>query len=173
MNLTCHASGAILALCLCADAVGSQLRAVAFTGQTAPGASGGQTFVEFYSPAINNAGQVAFWGRLNTSSFADEGIWSEAAGSLHLVARQGEQAPGTEAGATFDSFHESTPNVTSFRINESGDIAVYGKLSLGSGSVTNDNDEVVWSGGPGSFGLVAREVSSPRASPPRITSAIP
>ncbi len=66
---------------------------VARAGEVAPGTS--DNFTRFVSPTLNDVGQMAFQGRLNSNSNS-HGIWSEGGGSgLALVARAGEVAPGT------------------------------------------------------------------------------
>ena len=54
--------------------------------------------------ALNNAGQTAFVAELSGSGvdgYNDDGIWSEGSGSLALVARSGDHAPGTPSGVNF------------------------------------------------------------------------
>ena len=59
------------------------------------------------SPVLNDAGQTAFCADLTGSgvdSTNDAGIWSEGSGSLALVARSGDHAPGTPSGVNFSGF---------------------------------------------------------------------
>jgi hypothetical protein len=79
---------------------------VAGDGLHAPGTPVGVTFKDFeVRPGFNNAGEIAFFAGLqgtgvNTSNRS--GLWSEGGGSgLRIVARSGDQAPGTESGVTF------------------------------------------------------------------------
>ena len=74
------------------------LRLVAREGNVAPDTAAGVTFgvLTTFDFAMNSAGQVAFHGSLAGPGVAaanDRGIWSEGAGTLHLVAREGMQAP--------------------------------------------------------------------------------
>ena len=99
---------------------------------------------------FNGAGQTAFKGRLTGPGVDitnDGGIWSEGSGSLALVAREGDAAPGTEPGVVFREFQ----NV---RLNAAGQTALWGTLT-GPG-VDDTNDTGIWSEGSGSLSLVAR-----------------
>jgi hypothetical protein len=77
------------------------LAPVARTGQQAPGMPNGVTFLSFARyPALNDADQIAF--RADTSD--GDGIWSDASGSLALVTRKGDRAPGTPDGVNYSGF---------------------------------------------------------------------
>jgi uncharacterized protein YjbI with pentapeptide repeats len=83
-----------------------KVRAVALSGQTAPGTSGGALFRDFNAGyfSLNDSGQVAFLGYLtgdNVGGF-HAGIWSEGSGDLALVARKGDAAPGTDSNLRYD-----------------------------------------------------------------------
>ena len=88
-------------------ATAATLRTVAFSGTLAPGTPEGVLFSSFGRPALNNAGQTAFVGSLTGTEVDrafDSGIWSEGGGSgLALVAREGNEAPGTPEGVHFRS----------------------------------------------------------------------
>jgi len=66
------------------------------------------------------------------------------------VALNGEADPNT--GGTFAAFNQAV-------INNSGEFAFVGSLSLGGGVTLADN-EGIWSGTPGAFSLIAREGSA-------------
>jgi hypothetical protein len=71
---------------------------VAREGDQAPGLPSGVNFGLFFHPALNDAGQTAFSGYLvgsGANSSIYSGLWSERSGSLALVARNGDLAPGT------------------------------------------------------------------------------
>ena len=94
---------------------GSGLALVARSGNAAPGTPEGILFRSFSStPALNNAGQTAFRGSLTGIggvSANSTGIWSEGGGSgLALVARSGNEAPGTPEGVLFSRFAPPTLN---------------------------------------------------------------
>ncbi|MGD8682105.1 MAG: hypothetical protein PVJ33_17200, partial [Lysobacterales bacterium] len=80
------------------------LERVAETGQAAPGAPAGDTFLSFSDPLLNAAGQVAFEAELDVAVARSYrwGIWkTDGAGSLGLVARGGANAPGLLFGEEF------------------------------------------------------------------------
>jgi len=123
------------------------------SGDHAPGTPTG---VNFFYPlgffGSNNAGQIAFGGRLTGSgvnSSNDLGLWSNRTGSIQLVARRGSQAAGTPSGVNFDF------GVLSFPVlNDAGQLAFSSYLT-GSG-VNSTNDLGIWSDSSGSVALVAR-----------------
>jgi hypothetical protein len=137
-------------------------------GSQAPGTPSGVNYSSFfpgftinyfgYRPALNNAGQTAFRATLTGSgvdSTNDSGIWSEGSGSLALVAREGDQAPGTPDGVNYDDFLDNVQFTTiSPALNNAGQIAFRAKLA-GSG-VDATNNEGIWSDGSGEMALVAR-----------------
>ena len=82
---------------------------IARTGMAAPGTTG--TFLTLSDPVYNNNDAAAFRGTLKVvtgeaTSTTAAGLWSNSSGTLTLVARQGSQAPGCPAGATFSAFTE-------------------------------------------------------------------
>lgn len=96
------------------------LRTVALTGQTAVGTSGGVVYSALFTPSLNNSGQVAFGGTLSgvgIDSTNDSGAWSEGGGSLALIARSGDAAPGYPSGNVLGS-------VSPGRINNLGQTLV-------------------------------------------------
>jgi uncharacterized repeat protein (TIGR01451 family) len=71
-----------------------------------PGLEAGATFFSLRAPVINNAGEVAFWGGLDGSTFGPPTIWKWNGSSLVLLAGTGTEGPGP-AGLpehTFSSF---------------------------------------------------------------------
>lgn len=86
---------------------GINARIVLREGDEAPGVTGA-VFRKFKDPVFAN-GHYAFVGAMGTgfagvTSANSTGIWSSASGSLALVARLGDPAPGI-TGATFKSFN--------------------------------------------------------------------
>jgi len=139
---------------------GGSLALVARNGDPAPGAGAAVVFSHSFlgvTPVLNDAGQVAFRGRLIgpgvigpfVSGTNNIGIWSGAAGSLALVARAGDPAPDTDEGVVFRTFH-SAPS-----LNGSGQTAFVG--SLAGPGVDGANNMGLWSEGSGSLRLVVRE----------------
>jgi len=137
-----------------AGAAGS-LRAVALANGHAPGTPAGVTFNGFTSSTdLNNAGQVSFAAYISENGVVSrtngEGIWSETSGSLALVVRAGDHAPGTPSGVNFATNFNSFDPV----LNDAGQIAFIDRLSDSSGSAAGIG---LWSGSPGSLALVARD----------------
>src|SRR5262249_20933251 len=103
-------------------------------------------------PMLNSNNQVAFSSTLSggptTSNF---GIWSGAPGSVALVVRKGDTAPGL-GGATFSSI--STP----FDYNNANQVA-FGTGLQGPGIVsgTGGNNFALWLNSGGSNQLIARK----------------
>ncbi len=127
------------------------LALVVRSGDQAPGTPSGVNYSSVNSPGLNDAGQIAFNGLLTGSgvdSTNDWGIWSEGSGSLALVAREGDHAPGTPSGVNYSNLFISPV------LNDAGQTAFYAELT-GSG-VDATNDRGIWSEGSGSLALVAR-----------------
>ncbi len=137
-------------------------RTVVFTGDPSPGLEAGVSYSGGGLPSINSAGQVAFRGWLQgpgVDSTNNVGIWSEGAGNLTLVARQGEHAPGTEADVVFSSL--------SFPVlNQAGRTAFYGTLQGPGVDLTNDTG--VWSNNSGAVDLIVREGQPVPGTPPGV-----
>jgi hypothetical protein len=134
------------------------LALVAREGSQAAGLPSGVNYGALGAPALNNAGQTAFWARLGDGGgdFA-EGIWSEGSGTLMLVARSEDQAPGAPSGVNFREFH-SRP-----MLNDAGQTAFWASLS-GSG-VDASNDVGIWLEGAGRRALVMREGTQAPGTP--------
>jgi len=104
---------------------------IARVGENAPGRSGDVRFNYFSFPIINDAGLVAFYGKVeenNNGSTTYTGVWKGTPGSLSMVACEGDTAPGAD-GYTFAGF--STTNYLS--LNNSGQIVFLAGLR-GAGS---------------------------------------
>ncbi len=145
---------------------GSGLALVARSGNQAPGTPEGVHFRSLSTPALNNAGQTAFWGGLTGTgdSTNDRGIWSEGGGSgLALIAREGNAAPGTPEGVHFRFSSRSRIDLNP-PLNNAGQTAFWGFLT-GTG-VDGTNDRGIWSEGGGSgLALVAREGNAAPGTP--------
>jgi len=130
------------------------LTMVARSGDQAPDTPSGVIFRNFRDPLLNSAGQTAFMGFLaHTTGGAnrtnDGGVWSEGSGSLALVAREGEPAPGTPSGVQFGNFDYQPA------FNSAGQTAFLVGLT-GNSVFFRTNDQGIWSEGTGSLELVAR-----------------
>ena len=138
------------------ESVGS-LTLVAREGDQAPDMAVGANFSGIGNPVLNGAGQMAFWGSVTgtgVNNSNDQGIWSDGGvGGLALVAREGDQAPGTPIGVVFGGSNAIGINPV---LNDAGQTALRSRLT-GPG-VTSSNDWGIWSeGGDGGLVLVARE----------------
>lgn len=123
------------------DYLGTQ-RLVALSETHAPGTPLDISFKTFVGlrTMVNSSGDLAFLADLDGDSVDDTndyGIWSEISGSLNLVVREGEHAPGTSAGTMFDQI--SLP-----AFNDLGQVAFSATLT-GEG-VGESNDQGVWVG---------------------------
>lgn len=123
---------------------------VARSGSPAPDTPSGVTFAAFGRPALNSSGELAFVGVLagpgvNASNAI--GIWTDRSGSLRLVIRGGEHAPGTPTWVTFR-------NMSSPVVNAAGQTAFIAALT-GDG-LDSTNNTGIWSEGSGSVALIAR-----------------
>jgi len=128
---------------------------VAREGFQASGTPSGALFSNFFSPALNSNGQVAYWGALQTGaggviSSNNAGIWRDNT----LVAREGSQASGTPSGALFSS-------LTSPVLSSNGQVVFHGTLQTGAGGVTFSNDRGIWRDNT----LVVREGSQASGTP--------
>jgi hypothetical protein len=73
-------------------------------GQAAPGLPSGTIMTHVQTPYADSAGHLAFTSTIagpDTNSTNSEAIFSTTGGSLHLVARLGQAAPGVGAPANF------------------------------------------------------------------------
>ncbi|MEM9914329.1 MAG: choice-of-anchor tandem repeat NxxGxxAF-containing protein [Planctomycetota bacterium] len=137
---------------------------VARKGETAPGTALGVSYGSFDGIALNNSGQTAFLSFLTGIGVDDtnrESIWSEAVGSIGnpgLVARTGDNAPGTSPGVIFASFESNRPV-----FNNAGQTAFFALLS-GIG-VDDTNDQGIWSEAAGSIGNPELVVRTGQAAP--------
>jgi hypothetical protein len=134
-------------------------------GPLGPGLEADDIFSGFDNPVINSAGHTAFVGELTGPGVSNSnavGIWSEGGGSgLALVARTGNQAPGTDPGVNF-SFFSFSPV-----LNGAGQTAFSGFLT-GPG-VDDINNRGIWSeGGGAGLALVARSGSQAPGTGPGV-----
>jgi uncharacterized protein YjbI with pentapeptide repeats len=154
-----------------ASANAAVLRTVALSGQPAPGTPEGVNYSSFGAhflttiarqtfrgPVINNAGQVAFRANLTDNGIDatnNQGIWSEGAGSLAMVARTGDVAPGVPGGVNFGLNYAL--ELFEPVLNNAGQTAFYGGLT--------DGTVGLWSQGSGNLALVARDGNPARGTP--------
>ncbi|MCH8042671.1 MAG: tandem-95 repeat protein [Planctomycetes bacterium] len=136
-----------------------QLILAAREGDPAPGVGDGVILGSVFSHVVNGSGETVFVSSFSgpgVTSDDDVGLWTNAGGALHLVAREGDSAVGAGSGQQFRSFAEAT-------INDAGRVAFHGFLR-GSG-VTSRNDLGIWLTGQGRIALVAREGNAAPGTP--------
>jgi hypothetical protein len=133
-------------------------RTVALSGQSAPGTGAGVIFGDIYPIVVDDLGRVAFSASLtgNVVATNDTGIWSETAGPLALVAREGSPAPDAGADANFAQFG-------TVALSGSGQLVFWAALT-GTG-VTTSTDSGLWADTIGSLTLFTREGSHAPGTP--------
>jgi hypothetical protein len=150
----------VVVCCFSVNVARSQtVRTIALSDQHAPGTTGNIRFNGFGPPHLNSAGQAAFVASLAgeglccnpyvlpTGIFNNSGIWMGDGGSLSLVVRAGEQAPGLPAGVRYRGFYD-----TILPISSNGPLAFEAGASAPGGA----NYFGVWAGNPGGFNLVLK-----------------
>jgi hypothetical protein len=130
------------------------LSLVAREGDQAPGAPVGLNFFGFYPPVMNDPGDIAFIGTLETGTNRIDtdyyqGIWRGRAGAMELLARTGEHAPGTPANQKFVTFREG------MSLNDAGQVAFVANLGP-VGIIDINNYSGIWRIGNGPSELIAR-----------------
>jgi hypothetical protein len=138
-------------------------------GAAAPGTTAGTMFTEFHSLSLNNSGQIAFFGTLNSISTDNLGLWTGDTDNFELLVREGAKAPGTPDDVTFFDLHAHLLPA----LNDSGKLAFTARLQgLG---VNASNDVGIWGASPNGFlQLIAREGDSIEVAPNdfRVISAL-
>ena len=136
-------------------------------GMQVPGQAAGVNLIsdfgeQFTNIHLNNTGRIAFLSGLTApggSTPASRGVFIATPGSLSLVAKTGDHAPGTDAGVTFDF---SQPNVIRF---SDGGFVAFEAFITGTGVTAGVNDYGIWAGKPGDLRLVVRRGSMIDALP--------
>jgi hypothetical protein len=138
-----------------ADGTNGVRQLVIRSGTTAPDAAGTGSvgvFKKFSDPVYSGSSAVAFLGTLaqggGVTVSNDTGVWSND-GGLHLVAREGDQAPGCGAGVVFKTF-------TQIALPDQGGVVMFAKL--GGTGVGSSNDMAIFAVDTGgTLQLIARE----------------
>jgi len=151
---------------------GGALGIVARQGDLAPivGSTGEEYGSYFNNLSMNTNGNLVFINRLTigpggVTGDNDTTLWTGAPGSFELIAREGSQAPDAPAGALLT--YLSVPE-----INALDHIAFRGGLEIGTGGVTADNDNAIWSTASGSPQIIVREGDAVPGVPGGIFSSI-
>jgi len=120
-----------------------------FPAPDAAGAPGSAVFAKLSSPVLNNKDRIAFVGTLSgdgVTGSTNSGVWSDADGTLKLVVREGDAAPGY-GGGKFASFDQIV-------LPDAGGVATLATLS----GVPAARNRGVWAFAPnGKLGCVVRE----------------
>lgn len=114
---------------------------VASVGSAAPGGGSITSFTEHPTPALNDAGIVAFAATIEGGR-ADQAVLSWSGGRLASVAQSGARAPGVAGGAFFDFGQPS--------INAGGDIAFLATVRRG-----RETLDAIYLAGRGSLAKIA------------------
>ena len=126
------------------------------SGFAAPDTEPGVTFSVLSAPVLNGVGQTAFSAGLRgpgIHGFNGEGIWSETSGSLRLLAREGQHAPGTSPGVIYDNIDSDANGLS---LNNAGQI-IFRSWLVGPGVIEDVNDFGIWAAGAdGVIALIAR-----------------
>jgi hypothetical protein len=127
-------------------------------GDQAPGLPTGITLTPDGLPVINAQGSVAFSASLagqGITSANNEAIYVGTPGSLQLLARKGDPAPGTEAGTVFSDLTLGN----GLLITKTGEVAFKARLSGPAVTAAkNTNNTGFWVGNtPANLRLIARE----------------
>lgn len=143
------------------DGTAGNIHLLVRSGDPAPGAESGTVFGHanmnpaFDNPYIDAQGDILFSGLLSgptVDTTNDAGLWLySASGTATLVARSGQQAPGTAAGVVWQG--GSLPFVKA-NLNSSGEVAFQSYVS-GPG-VNSTNSGGIWMGMPGNLQLAVR-----------------
>ena len=149
------------------EGIPGNFRLVSQEGDHAPGLPNEARLGSILSVLLNDSNEVAFEqdvvGTFSGCIGICSGIWSEGLGSLHLVARSGEQAPDLPSDVIFlqdDNFD----GIGTFSFNSLGQVAFYGFLS-GPG-IDDTNDTGIWAEDiNGQLKLIIREGDQIEVSP--------
>lgn len=133
------------------------LAIVALSGTYAPDANGvtgnAGVFAALGDPVTNSKDQIAFIGKLKVNGTVTgancQGIWANTSGTLALVARAQDQAPGCATGAKFSLFNQLV-------LPDQGGVVFLATLT---GKVVNaSNNQGIWAVDTnGTLQLVARK----------------
>lgn len=130
--------------CTLASEASVSVRTVVLSGQSAPDLPGAEIASLLRFPIINDAGQVVFQSVMTgpgIDATNDRSVWIADGGTLELLVREGDVAPGTDGIEFYSGFEP-------LLLNNNGDVAFSGNLSgYGAG---------IWTYQGGALELVAR-----------------
>jgi hypothetical protein len=123
------------------DATAGTIRTVAATGLQPPGMPAGTEYSSFNGATINAFGEVAFGANMKLmlgviGTADDRAVWSEAGGTIRLLARESDPAPGAGLDRVFNSFDTPT-------LNAAGNVMIGGTFRLGNNDALSGN-RAIW-----------------------------
>ncbi len=137
-------------------------RTVAFTGDQAPGMEAGVEYRNVVSPVINQSGKIAFRVRLEGPGITDENngmLLLEQDGSLSVIARTGNPAPGTASGVVYSVCDNPA-------LSDDERIGFLGEVT---GPTINDSNNMgIWVGRYDSVNLIAQTGQQAPGSDPGV-----
>lgn len=108
-------------------------RTVALTGRSGADLTAEQIFTSFGAFRLNQRGQVAFYGRVQSSDptlFRGQALFKDTAdGRTASVFRDGDAVASFEPGVVFDSIRTLTDDSRDLQLNDSGQVAFVTALS--------------------------------------------
>jgi hypothetical protein len=130
-------------------------------GTEAPGAAAGVVFTELFLVGGGESGAALLFGRLNgpgVTTTNDEGFWTDRGGSLSLLLREGDPAPGVGSGIVFGGAGQFIGTGYSFQsMNFSDASAFSAQANLTGPGLTAFDNEAPWRELNGDLLLLARE----------------
>lgn len=103
-----------------------------------PAAGTGVVYESFTPLGMTESGRLVFRGRVRgpgVTSANRDCVWIDRGGTISLIARDGDSAPGAGPGAVFQ-------NIDDVVMNRAGQVAFF--ADLGGAGVTSANDESIW-----------------------------
>ncbi|MGH7726292.1 MAG: DUF7453 family protein [Candidatus Eiseniibacteriota bacterium] len=143
------------------DLSGGTLRLFTREGAPAPGLASGITLTTPISLEIDPGGHAFLRTSIagpGVTTLDNEGFWSDRSGSLALVLREGDTAPGAGAGVKFGGAGEFIGTGYSFgSVDWSPDSRLALQASVTGPNVTTFNNETIYAERGGVLTLIARE----------------
>ncbi|MBY0307514.1 MAG: hypothetical protein K2Q09_02115, partial [Phycisphaerales bacterium] len=111
-------------------------------------------------------------GGLGVTTANDKALWRVSpGGTVTLIVREGDPAPGMPAGATFVNFIDAQDSVIEAGMTAGGNAFIYATAT--GGGTTASNDNALWYGQPGALTMLVREGDpAPTLASPIILSTL-
>jgi hypothetical protein len=153
IKTTRAAIGAAVLLTSAAAAQQVQVRAIALSGQPAPGLPG-VTFDVLAEPRISNSGAIAFWATLSGAGITndnDGSVWVDRGNGLALAYQEGSPAFGTTG---------TIAGINGVDLNESGLVAFAASIFEAATPNAPTNIAYFAETAPGTMSLLVREAAT-------------